>query len=157
VSKEARPAALSHLEREVLNAIQEDFPLVKRPFRELAARLGRTEEEILGVVRELKQKGIIRRIGASFDSGRLNLASTLVAMKVPPERLEEVASVVSSYPEVTHNYQRDHRYNLWFAVIAARQARLDAILQEIKEKTGILEVYSLPARRRFKIRVKFEL
>jgi len=149
--------ALSHLERDVLNAIQEDFPLVKRPFAELAVRLGRAEEEILGVARELRQKGIIRRIGASFDSGRLNLASTLVAMKVPPERLEEVASVVSSYPEVTHNYQRDHPYNLWFAIVAASQARLEAILEEIEDKTGISEVYSLPARRRFKIRVKFEL
>lgn len=148
---------LSSLEKEILNMIQDGFPLTRRPFAELAIRLGRGEEEVMQVVKDLKERGIIRRIGASFDSQRLSLASTLVAMKVPPERIEEVAAVVNSYPEVTHDYQRDHEYSLWFTLIAPDQGRIEEIIEEIKRKTGVQEIYSLPTQRRFKIRVKFDL
>lgn len=148
---------LSPLEREVLQVIQDEFPLARRPFLQVAGCLGRGEEEVIEAVRGLKERGVIRRIGASFNSERLGLATTLVAMKVPLERLEEVAQVVSSYPEVTHNYQRDHQYNLWFTIVALDQSRIEEILDQVKQKTGISEIYSLPAMRRFKIRVKFDL
>lgn len=157
MAEQAVPGALSQLEREVLQVIQEEFPLVGRPFLDVATRLGRQEEEVIETVKGLKERGVIRRIGASFNSERLGLATTLVAMKVPPERLEEIAQAVSSYPEVTHNYQRDHRYNLWFTIVALNQARLEAILDQVRQETGISDIYSLPAMRRFKIRVKFDL
>lgn len=152
-----QPASLSSLEKEVLNAIQEEFPLARRPFLEVAKRLGREEGEVVETVKSLRQRGVIRRIGASFDSELLGLASTLVAMKVPEERMEEAAAVVNAFPEVTHNYQRDHKYNLWFTIVAGNQARIEAILDEIRRKTGSVEIHSLPALRRFKIRVKFNL
>jgi DNA-binding Lrp family transcriptional regulator len=148
---------LSPAEKEILNAIQEGLPLTRRPFLEVATALGRKEDEVIQVVKALKDKGVIRRIGASFDSHRLGLASTLVAMKVPPQRLEEVAGLVSSYPEVTHNYQRDHHYNLWFALVARDKARIESILDELRHDTGISEMYPLPTLRRFKIRVRFDL
>lgn len=144
------------LDRELLNIIQTDFPLDPHPYRVLGERLGIPEAEALSRVGSLVDDGIIRRIGPSFDSRRLGYVSTLAAMKIPPERLEEVAALVSSYPQVTHNYGRDHEYNLWFTLVCPGRQEIARIAEEIRERTGIVDLHLLPAERMFKIRVEFE-
>jgi DNA-binding Lrp family transcriptional regulator len=98
--------------------------------------------------------GIIRRIGANFTSRKLGYTSTLCAAHVPPELLERFVEVVNRYPGVTHNYLRQHRFNVWFTLIAESLTRLDQILAEISEASGV-EVLSLPAQEIFKIKVDF--
>jgi len=144
------------LDRELLNIIQTDFPLDPTPYRTLGERLGIPESETLARVRGLVESGVIRRIGPSFDARRLGYVSTLVAMKVPSQRLDEVAELVGSYREVTHNYGRDHEYNLWFTLVCPGQAEIERIAGEIKSRTGITDLHLLPAERMFKIRVDFE-
>jgi len=148
---------LSDLDRRILTAIQGGFPITSRPYAELAREFGSSEAEALASVAGMRVSGVIRRIGAIFDSARLGHRSTLCAIASPPDRVEEVAAVISAYPNVTHNYEREDRYNVWFTLIAPSQDRIDAILREIAETTGIDDILDLPAIRLFKIKVDFDL
>ena len=148
---------MDKLDKQILNRIQSDFPLVSRPYQELAEELGVSEQEVLNRVRVLRQKGIIRHLGAVFDSNKLGFYSTLVAMQVPRDKLEETARIVNAYPGVTHNYQRDMAYNMWFTLTAASESRAQEILERIRERTGIRKILNLPALNLFKIKVDFQL
>jgi len=147
---------MDDLDKRLLNTIQTDFPISSHPYRELGERLGIGEDEALERVRALVESGVIRRIGPSFDTRKLGHVSTLVAAKVPVERLGDVAGIVSSFPQVTHNYGRDFEYNLWFTVIAGDESEIGRILDRMKAETGISNMHVLPAKRMFKIRVEFE-
>lgn len=148
--------ALDDTDRRLLNMIQTDFPVVPAPYQLLGERLGLTEAEVLGRLADLREKGIIRRLGATFNSQKLGYHSTLCAVKVPPARVEETAALINRYPGVTHNYLREHEYNLWFTLIAPSQTDLAATLAEIEAATG-LAVHNLPALKMFKIKVNFDL
>jgi DNA-binding Lrp family transcriptional regulator len=152
-----RDIALSDLDRRVLSRIQAGFPVEPRPYDALALALGSSGQEVLASVRGMRAAGVIRRIGAIFDSARFGYRSTLCAIAAPSDRIDEVAAVISSYPNVTHNYEREDRYSIWFTVIAPTQQRIDEILGEIAVKTGIDDILDLPATRLFKIRVDFDL
>ena len=146
---------MDDLDRRLLSIVQADFPIAARPYLVLGKRLGIAEGEALERMRALVESGVVREIGASFDARRLGHASTLVAAKVPPERLEEVANIVSSFQQVTHNYGRDHEYNLWFALVCRDAGEIERTLEEIKARTGISDIHELPAERTFKLRVDF--
>jgi DNA-binding Lrp family transcriptional regulator len=148
---------LTDLDRRILTAIQGGFPIAPRPYAQLAADFGCTEAEALASVGGMRDSGIIRRVGAIFDSARLGYRSTLCAIASPPERIEKVAAVISAYPNVTHNYQREDRYNVWFTLIAPSQERIAEILGQIAAATGIDDILDLPAIRLFKIKVDFDL
>ncbi|HRZ06756.1 MAG TPA: AsnC family transcriptional regulator, partial [Candidatus Competibacteraceae bacterium] len=140
---------------ELLNRFQRDFPLTAYPFRVIAERLGWSEAEVLAALRRLKKEGKVSRVGAVFATRRLGV-STLAALAVPPERLEAVAGLVNDYPEVNHNYQREHDFNLWFVLTAASMARLQAVLAEIRDETG-LPLLDLPLLEEFHIDLGFDL
>ena len=123
------------LEFRLLNEFQRDFPLCPAPFAELAARLGVGERTVLTGLEKLRREGKISRVGAVFAPKRIG-ASTLAAMAVPAPQLEAVAAAVNRFPEVNHNYEREHRYNLWFVVTAASEGRLQATLGAIAKAAG---------------------
>ncbi|MDR2162141.1 MAG: AsnC family transcriptional regulator [Desulfovibrio sp.] len=141
-------------DRRILDLIQSGFPLARRPYALIGAAVDIGEEEALQRVRDLKRRGIIRRIGANFDSARLGWRSTLCAAKVPEERLEDFTTRINLHPGVTHNYLRDHDYNVWFTLIAPTEENLAALLHNMEEETGI-SILSLPAARQYKIKVDF--
>jgi DNA-binding Lrp family transcriptional regulator len=143
--------------RVILSTIQAGFPVATYPYEELAKSLGSTEREVFDEVERLVADGTIRRIGASFDSYRLGYKSTLVAMAVDPEDLDDVAELVSAYSGVTHNYERDNDYNLWFTLIESSWEAIDETIAEISRKTGYDDILNLPAMRIYKIRVDFDL
>ena len=140
---------------ELLNRFQRDFPLTAYPFRVIAECLGWSENEVLAALRRLKEEGKVSRVGAVFAARRLGV-STLAALAVPPERLEAAAGLVNQYPEVNHNYQREHQFNLWFVLTAATASRLQAVLAEIREQTG-LPLLDLPLLEEFHIDLGFDL
>jgi DNA-binding Lrp family transcriptional regulator len=148
--------AVDAVDRQLLNIIQTNFPIASRPYRVLAEKLGVTETDVLERVQRLFETGVIRRIGPSFESRSLGYTSTLVAAKVPEEQLKEVVSIVNSFHQVTHNYSRDSEYNLWFTLICKNENEVQQVLEEIKSRTGISEVYTVPAKRVFKLKVEFE-
>ncbi|MDD2358973.1 MAG: radical SAM protein [Syntrophaceticus schinkii] len=140
---------------ELLLRLQEGLPVVKRPYSVIAEELAVSEQEIFKTLRWLKENGLIRRLGGIFDSRRLGYASTLCAAKVPQEQLQRVVEIINSYQGVTHNYLREHNYNLWFTVTAPSPVKLEQVVREIQERTGLKEFHSLPSQDLFKIAVKF--
>jgi len=148
---------LENIDRKLLNLIQTDFPLVPEPYRELGETLGIREEEVIARIKLLLDNGVIRRLGGIFDSRKLGYSGALCTMQVTGDRIDEVAGVVNAFPGVTHNYIRDHHFNMWFTVLAQSKENLDEILNQIREHTGIEEIITLPAENIFKIRVNFDL
>jgi DNA-binding Lrp family transcriptional regulator len=148
---------MDDIDRKLLNEIQSDFPITKRPYEDLGDRLDRSEEEILKRVERLRKEGIIRRIGGNFDSKRLGFATTLCAAKVPDDKINRFVEVVNQYPEVTHNYLRGHHYNIWFTLVAHDVKVINRYIEEIIQYTGVREILNLPAVRTFKILVDFDL
>jgi len=148
-------ASLSAFERRLLNEYQRGFPLSPRPYAEIARQLGAQEAEVITALRRLKRAGLISRVGAVVTPHKAGW-STLAAMAVPAERLEQVADLVSSYPEVNHNYEREHSLNLWFVVAAADKAQVRAVLKSIEGKAG-LEVLDLPLVEAYRLDLGFPL
>ncbi len=143
-------------DKKILNALQLDFPLVHRPFRQFGKAIGLNEDEVIRRIKRLHAEGAIRRIGPIISTKKTGGVSTLVAMKVPQERVDEVAGIINQYDEVSHNYLRPANYNIWFTLSAESSKRLQEILSEITEKTEC-ECFNLPTKRLFKIGVKFNI
>ncbi|MFZ4537204.1 Lrp/AsnC family transcriptional regulator [Propionivibrio sp.] len=143
------------LDFRLLNDFQRNFPLCSAPFAELAARLGVAEKTVLSMLEQLRREGKITRICAVFAAKRIG-ASTLAAMAVPPEKLEIVAEAVNRFPEVNHNNEREHRYNLWFVVTAGSEGRLQAALGAIEQTAGY-PVLKLPLVQEYHIDLGFSL
>lgn len=142
----------------ILDCLQDDLPLVTRPWSAIAGRLGITEPALLSRMQRLADAGIIRGISPVLESRPLGLhAATLVALRVPEERLEDVAALVSSYPAVSHNFRREHDYSLWFTIAAKDETGVHAVLDGILQRSGIpaSDMLDLPAVRRIKIDVRF--
>lgn len=143
------------LEFRLLNEFQREFPLVPEPYALIARKLGVSRDEVLAGLARLRALGAIGRIGTVFRPNAIG-ASTLAAMAVPPDRLNTVARYVSEFREVNHNYEREHRFNLWFVVTAPDEARLAQVIESIARTTG-LEVISLPLLEEFHIDLGFDL
>jgi DNA-binding Lrp family transcriptional regulator len=146
---------LDSLDRRLLNNYQRDFPIEPRPFAPIAAALGISEAEVLYRFWRMKERGILGRIGTVVRPNTIG-ASTLAAMAVPVARLDEVAALVSAQSEVNHNYEREHRLNLWFVVTAEDRAAVERVLTRIREMTE-LPVIDLPLERSFHIDLGFDL
>ncbi|MCG6918416.1 MAG: AsnC family transcriptional regulator [Deltaproteobacteria bacterium] len=158
LDNEKRPnELLDELDRMILNEIQSNLPIEPRPYQVLAEKLQCSEEEVLRRVQDMKDREVIRRIGANCNSRKLGYTSTLCAAKVPSKLMQGFVEVVNSYTGVTHNYRRAHEYNIWFTLIAPSKGEIRRILTEIAERTGVEEIMSLPAERLFKIQVDFEV
>ncbi len=141
------------LQFQLLNDFQRDFPLCPAPFAELASRLGVAEGVVIRELEHLRREGKISRVGPVFAPKRIG-ASTLAAMAVPPEKLEIVAQTVNRFPEVNHNYEREHRFNLWFVVTAGSEGRLQAALGAIEQAAGY-PILRLPLEQEFHIDLGF--
>ena len=150
--------AVDRTDLALLECLQDDLPLVSRPWQAIAERLGITEDELLERLRMLAKVGIVRGISPVLESRPLGLsAATLVALRVPEDRIDDIAAVVSSCPEVSHNFRREGQYNLWFTITAKDRAAVDRVLKRILETSGVPEtdVLDLPTMRRIKIDVRF--
>lgn len=148
---------MDQLDRALLNRLQSRFPLTPRPFAAIAGELEMTEAEVLERIARLKDADIIRRIGGNFVPGKVGFVSTLCAAQVPEEKVERFARTVNTYPGVTHNYLRDHTFNVWFTFIAPSMAVIRENLARIAAETGVRRILNLPATHVFKIRAKFDL
>jgi len=148
---------LDDTDRLILNRIQSRFPITSRPYAAIAEEIGLTEEEVIGRISRMKENDIIRRIGGNFVPEKVGFVSTLCAARVPSEKIDLFAETVNRFRGVTHNYQRDHEFNIWFTFIAPSMDEIEANLKQISEETGITEILNLPATKVFKIKAKFEV
>jgi DNA-binding Lrp family transcriptional regulator len=139
----------------LLDEFQRDFPLVPRPFAALAERLGTDEATVLDLLAQLRAAGAVSRVGAIVAPHAAGY-STLAAMAVPPDMLDGVAELVSSFQEVNHNYEREHQLNLWFVVAAASRDRVRQVLAAIEYRTS-LPVIDLPLVEAYRLDLGFPL
>jgi len=146
------------IENELLFQMQNAFPMTQRPFEVIAQALGSTEDEILTMVQKLKDKKIIRQTSAIFDTKRLGYKSSLVAFKVAKDKVKEAAKIINTHPGVSHNYLRNHDYNIWFtmAVEPTSKFGLEKTIDILKSQTGAQDAIVLPTLKMFKISVKMD-
>lgn len=147
---------LDNIDRDILNLIQSDFPLNPRPYFIIGQQIGIAEEEAFLRIKNLRKNGIIRRIGANFDSTKLGFKSSLCAAKVSTDKLDSFIAAVNECPGITHNYLRSHEYNVWFTIIASSWDELYSIIDKISKKTDV-KILNLPKTRLYKIKVNFEI
>ncbi|SDF49997.1 Lrp/AsnC ligand binding domain-containing protein [Sporomusa acidovorans] len=148
---------LTQFDKELLNLLQTKLPIEPRPFAAVAKVLNVDETTVIERLVWLKSHGYIRRFGAFFDSGCLGFTSTLAAAKVRPEHMAEVAQAVNAYSGVTHNYERDGEYNLWFTLLTPGPTEQERILADIGNLPGVQGLISLPAIEKYKVSVEFSL
>jgi len=148
---------MDDIDRKILNKVQSDFPITKRPFLDIAGQLNISESNVIDRIKRMKNSGIIRRIGANFHSSKLGFVSTLCAARVPENKLDMFAEKVNSFKGVTHNYIRANSYNVWFTFIAEDMDVIEGYLQSLSEATGIKDILNLPAQKLFKIKVDFDI
>jgi DNA-binding Lrp family transcriptional regulator len=148
---------LDDLDRELLNAVQWDFPLVTRPFAALGERLGLSEAEVRARVQKVKDSGVLRQLSAIFDTRALGYLSALVAAKVDPDRVDDAAAVINEHPGVSHNYKRNHAYNLWYTLAVPPGEDFDEHLDVLHRASGSLITRKLPTLQLYKIGVKLDM
>jgi DNA-binding Lrp family transcriptional regulator len=151
----AAARGMTDVDRRLLDDFQQSLPLSPTPFADMAARLGVSEDEVLGRLRHFQEQGIVSRVGPVLAPNRVG-ASVLAAMAVPESELESIAALVSSFPEVNHNYEREHDFNLWFVVAARDQDELDAVLVRIEAQAGH-RVLRLPMLESYHVDLGFPL
>jgi len=148
---------MEKLDKEILNEIQWTFPLVPKPYAVMAEKFGLSEEDMMQRLRHLKEKGVIRQLSAIFDTRRLGYKSALVAMSIEPDKLDYVANMINKHPGVSHNYERNHEYNLWFTLAVPPGSDLKTEIDKFSKLSGIKKTRLLPTIKLFKIGVKLEM
>jgi DNA-binding Lrp family transcriptional regulator len=161
VDKVFQSCVLDDVDKCLLQLLQEDFPLVEYPWRELGVRLGVSEQQVFSRVENLCAAGVIRRIGPIVDLSKTGYSfTTLVALRVPEDKVDAVALIINDYSRagnVSHNYEREHEYNVWFTLAAGSEHELSCMLSEVLQRAGLSQsdVLNLPTVKRFKINVNF--
>ena len=149
-------AELEYMKDEILSRIQKKFPLVERPFKEIADELNISEDEVLAILQEQKKSNIIRQTSAIFDTKRLGYISSLVAFKIPSDKISDAVKIINSHPGISHNYERNHDFNIWFTVAVSPNSKLGLVntVKLLAEATDADEYIILPTLKLFKINVK---
>jgi DNA-binding Lrp family transcriptional regulator len=147
---------MDELDRRIINRLQGGFPVCERPFQEAAEQLDTTESELITRIRCMLDDGLLTRFGPMYHAENMGGAVSLCAMKVPAESFDEVAEQVNAFPEVAHNYQRDHEMNMWFVLATESPGQLDECLQKIETTTGI-PVFNLPKKEEFYVGLHFKV
>lgn len=146
---------MDDIEKKIINSLQGDFPITDRPYRQIAEQLGINEEQLIQHLERLLEDRTLTRFGPMYDIQKLGGSFSLCAIQVPKQRFEEVTQIVNSFPEVAHNYERDHKFNMWYVLATESLEQIDYINQLIEEKTG-LKVYNMPKLQEFFVGLHFQ-
>ena len=144
------------VDRAIVNQLQGGFPVCERPYAESAAKLGLTEDELMQRLDALLKNGTLTRFGPMYHAERLGGALTLVAMKIPAADFERVVEIVNRFPEVAHNYAREHAFNMWFVLATETPERIAEVIGEIEQAAGY-RVYNMPKLEEFYVGLRFEV
>lgn len=144
---------------QILQELQYNFPLIERPYEVIADRLHISHTELWERVQKMLDRGVIRRMGASFDSNKLGFCSTLAAVNVRPELVDRADKIIGQFPEVTHSYLRNNAFNIWFTLIAVDETRIEEILEQIRVSLSLdkSQILNLPMKRLFKLDARFNV
>ena len=148
---------LSMFDRALLNLLQSNIPICSHPFAAMAEQLGTDEQTVINRLRELKDAGCLRRIGTFFDSGSLGYKGVLVALAVKPNHIERVANIINQCSGITHNYEREGHFNLWFTLLTPSVDIENRILEKIAALDGVDDMIKLKSNKKYKVNVQFTL
>lgn len=146
---------LTDFEKKLINSYQGGFPLTSEPFQVIAEELNSTSLEVQGTLEKLLANGVLTRFGPLYNIEKIDGAFSLCALKVPTERFDEIAALVNSYPEVAHNYQRDHEWNMWFVLADETEQAVINVFNQISKETGCPSL-NLPKQTEFFVGLRFE-
>ncbi|MCB1864163.1 MAG: AsnC family transcriptional regulator [Chromatiales bacterium] len=144
------------LDRRIINELQGGFPVTAHPWRDVAEQIGCTESELMTRVSCMLDSGLLTRFGPMFHAERMGGALCLCALQVPAQRFDEVNAIVNAMPEVAHNYQRDHSFNMWFVLATDNPERIDTAVVQIEQHTG-LPVLRLPKLDEYFVGLRFQV
>jgi len=145
---------MEDIDRAIVNGLQGGFPVSDRPYAEVAAQLDLTEDELIRRLDALLENGTLTRFGPMYHAERLGGALTLAAMKIPASDFERVAGIVNAFPEVAHNYAREHELSMWFVLATETPERIDEVIGVIERATGY-KVYNMPKLEEFYVGLRF--
>jgi|TARA_B100000315_G_C14519243_1_gene560704 DNA-binding Lrp family transcriptional regulator len=148
---------LSEVDRKILNHIQEDVPLVSKPFEFLADKIGISEDLLLEKIEEFKSNGVIRMYSAGLNHKKLEFKSTLIAVRVPAAKVEDIADYLAQHVEVTHCYLRDGEFNLWFVFLYREDSDLVRVLEKIEHEVGKGNILNLKTIKKFKLKTRLKI
>jgi len=143
------------IDKNIVNRLQHGLPITERPYRDVARELGLEESNLISRIDKLLERKILSRFGPMFDAARMSGHVTLAAMAVPANRFDEITELVNGFPEVAHNYARDHRLNMWFVIASDKALRAYEVITEISNRSG-LDVYDFPKQKEFFLELKLE-
>ncbi|MDR1993876.1 MAG: AsnC family transcriptional regulator [Nitrososphaerota archaeon] len=154
------PKNLDETDKKILQTLQDDFPIVPQPWKEISHRLNIPQQELTTRITHLKENGTIQKIGPIFDAAKIGQkASTLVALRIDTKKIQETAKLINTYDNITHNYQRDDPYNIWFTLTAQTTKEINTTIEQIRQKLNIppQDILNLPTQHRYKINATFQL
>jgi len=150
-----RVIPVDEIDRKIINELQGGFPVCESPFAEVAERLNMEEEDLLSRIKNMLDDGMLSRFGPMYHAERLGGGLSLVAMKIPETDFDKVAEQVNAFPQVAHNYQRDHELNMWFVLATEKASEVDDTLEAIEDRTGY-KVYNMPKLHEFYVGLRFD-
>ena len=146
---------MDEIDKTIINELQNGFPVCESPYQRAAEQLGISENELIDRLQKLLDDGILSRFGPMYHAEVMGGALTLAAIKVPENKFDEIANIVNSFPEVAHNYQRNHDLNMWFVIATDTPTAIQNVIHSIEKQTG-LQVYNMPKRKEFFVQLKLE-
>lgn len=146
---------MDDIDKAIVNRLQQGFPICESPYRQVAGQLGVTETDLLTRLQALLADGVLSRFGPMYHAEQMGGALTLAALRVPDERFDEVAEIVNAFPEVAHNYARNHVLNMWFVLATEKPEQVQSVIVEIERQTG-LTVYNMPKIEEYYVGLQLE-
>ncbi len=146
---------MDEIDRKIINELQGGFPICDSPYQVVASQLGMTETMLIERIKHLLEAGVLSRFGPLYHAEKMGGGLTLAAVKVAEDDFENVADIINSFPEVAHNYARNHQLNMWFVIATDEAKRVIAVIKEIEEKTGLM-VYNMPKKNEYFVGLKLD-
>ncbi|MCX7095184.1 MAG: AsnC family transcriptional regulator [Methylobacter sp.] len=146
---------MDEIDKRIINALQDGFPICAAPYRQVAAQLGLSEQELIARLKALLDNGSLTRFGPLYNAEQMGGALTLAAVKAPIERFDEVTEIINAFPEVAHNYARNHELNMWFVIATETPEQIQQTIAAIERQTG-LSVYNMPKNKEYFVNLKLE-
>ncbi|HEY8036542.1 MAG TPA: AsnC family transcriptional regulator [Methylobacter sp.] len=139
---------MDEIDKQIINALQNGFPICDAPYQQVAVQLGLTEQDLITRLKALLDNGTLTRFGPLFNAEQMGGALTLAAVKAPKERFDEIAEIINAFPEIAHNYARNHELNMWFVIATETPEQVRQTISAIEQQTG-LSVYNMPKNKEY--------
>jgi DNA-binding Lrp family transcriptional regulator len=146
---------MDEIDKQIINTLQDGFPICESPYQQVAAHLGLGEQGLIARLQALLNNGTLTRFGPLYNAEQMGGALTLAAVKAPKERFDEVVEIINSFPEVAHNYARSHELNMWFVIATEAPEQIQQTINAIERLTGLI-VYNMPKNKEYFVNLKLE-